>query len=213
MSEPKTAEEIQAMIDEAVAGLKSKNDELIADNKRLKTDLRKTQEVKPEDLAALESDNEKLRADLAKAHKDAKDATTAADKATKALETEQGFTQKLIIQDGLKSALIENGVQDPDFIDTLSAKFASGATIKVDGDQRIAMIGDKALGDHIKEWAGSDTGKKFVAAPINGGGGAPGGGKGGEGVKTVTRSAFDAMDHGARAAFAKEGGKVVDAAA
>lgn len=212
MSEPKTADEIQAMIDEAVSGLKSKNDELIADNKRLKTDLRKTQEVKPEDLAALESDNEKLRADLAKAQKEAKDAATLADKATKALETEQGFTQKLIIQDGLKSALIENGVKDPDFIDTLSAKFASGATIKVDGDARVAMIGDKALNDHIKEWAGSDAGKKFVAAPVNGGGGAPGG-KGGEGSKTIARAQFDAMSHVERATFAKEGGKVVDAAA
>jgi uncharacterized phage infection (PIP) family protein YhgE len=212
MSEPKTAEEIQAMIDEAVAGLKSKNDELIAETKRLKADLRKTQEVKPEDMAALESDNEKLRADLAAAQKQAKDATTAAEKASKALETEQGFTQKLIIQDGLKSALIENGVKDPDFIDTLSAKFASGAAIKVDGDQRVAMIGDKALGDYIKEWAGSDTGKKFVAAPVNGGGGAPGG-KGGEQGKVASRAQFDGMSQLERATFAKDGGKVVDAAA
>jgi hypothetical protein len=212
MSEPKTAEEIQAMIDEAVKGLKTKNEELLADNKKLKSDLRKTQDIKPEDMAALESDNEKLRADLAAAQKQAKDAATAAEKASKALETEQGFTQKLIIQDGLKSALIENGVKDPDFIDTLSAKFASGAAIKVDGDQRVAMIGDKALGDYIKEWAGSDTGKKFVAAPVNGGGGAPGG-KGGEQGKVVNRAQFDGMSHVERATFAKEGGKVVDAAA
>lgn len=211
MTEPKTAEEIQAMIDDAVAGLKTKNDELIADNKRLKTDLRKTQEVKPEDLAALESENEKLRADLSAAQKAAKEATTAADKATKALETEQGFTQKLIIQDGLKSALIEHGVNDPDFIDTLSAKFAGAASIKVDGDQRSAMIGDKALGDYIKEWAGSDSGKKFVAAPINSGGGAPGGGAN-NGGKSVTRTAFDGMDPAQRMAFVKDGGKVSEAA-
>jgi hypothetical protein len=59
-------------------------------------------------------------ADSPRAQKAAKDATAAAEKATKALETEQGFTQKLLIQDGLKSALIANGVKDEDFIDSLS---------------------------------------------------------------------------------------------
>lgn len=211
---PKTAAEIQAMIDEAVAGLKTKNEELIASEKKLKADLRKVQDIKPEDLAAVEAENEKLRADLAAATKQAKDATTAAEKATKALETEQGFTQRLLIQDGLKTALLANGVKDEDFIDSLTAKFASGASIKAEGDVRTAMFGDKALADHIKEWAGSDAGKKFVAAPNNGGGGAPGGkGTGGEGGKTMTRTAFNELAPAEQMSFSKDGGKLVDQAA
>ena len=67
-------------------------------------------------------------------------------------------------------------MKDEDFIDALSTKFAVGASVVADGDARKAMVGDKAIGDFVKEWAGSDAGKKFVAAPINTGGGAPGGG-------------------------------------
>jgi hypothetical protein len=211
-----TKEELDAAVAKAtgdVDGLKAKVEELIGDNKKLKADLRKTQDIKPEDVAALEHQVEELQGKLTAAEKAAKDATTAAEKATKALETEQGFTQKLLISDGLKSALIANGVKDEDFIDSLTAKFAGGASIKVDGEQRVAMFGDKPLADHIKEWAGSDAGKKFVAAPVNGGGGAGGGGSGDKGAKTATRAEFDAMPHADRMKFSTEGGKVVDQAA
>jgi hypothetical protein len=71
----------------------------------------------------------------------------------------------------------------------------------------VALYGDKPLADFaIKEWAGTDAGKQVVAAPANSGGGAPGGGKGATG-KTMLRSAFDALPHGERAAFAKDGGR------
>jgi hypothetical protein len=196
-----------AKVQESVDKLATKNEELIGENRKLK----RGAEIKPEDLQAAEERADKAEAELAKAQKAAKDATTAAEKASKALETESAFTQKLLIQDGLKSALIANGVKDEDFIDSLTAKFGSGATVKVDGETRVAMIGDKPLPDAIKEWAGSDAGKKFVSAPMNGGGGAPGGGDKGGG-KQITRPDFDAMDQGARGAFIKEGGKVVDAA-
>ena len=192
----------------SVDRLEAKNAELVGDLRKA----RKSSEIKPEDLAAAEDRADKAEQRAADAEKQVKTLTTERDKAIKALETEQGFTQKLIIQDGLKSALIANGVKDEDFLDTLSAKFASGATIKVDGDQRIAMIGDKALTDHIKEWAGSDAGKKFVAAPVNGGGGAPGG-KGGEGGKSMSSQDFNALDAKGRADFMAGGGKIVDAAA
>lgn len=203
---------IQEAVDEAVEGLKAKVTELTDEAKEAKRKLRAASEIKPEDVAAIEAERDKAVADLAEAAKQLKALTGERDKAVKALETESAFTQRLLIQDGLKSALIANGVKDEDFIDSLTAKFTSGASIVVDGDARKAMFGDKPLADHIKEWAGSDAGKKFVAAPANGGGGA-GGGDGNQGGKTVTRQVFDAMSQPDRAAFAKDGGKVVDAAA
>lgn len=209
-----TKEELDAAIEAAVSKVQESVDRLEAKNKELIGDLRnarKAGEIKPEDVEKIEAERDKALADLATLQKEAKDAKTAAEKATKALEQEQGFTQKLLIQDGLKSALIANGIKDEDFIDSLTAKFAGSAAVKVDGDKREAMIGDKPLGDAIKEWAGSDAGKKFVAAPMNSGGGAGGSdGKGG-GAKTVTREVFDGMDQAARVTFAKEGGQVVDA--
>ena len=159
---------------ESIGKLETKNDELIGENRRLK----RGAEIKPEDLTAAEDRADKAEKALAEANKQVKTLTGERDKAVKDLASEQGYTSKLLIQDGLKSALIANGVKDEDFIDSLSAKFASSATVKIDGDNRSAVIGDKSLADHIKEWAGTDQGKKFVSAPVNSGGGASGSGGG-----------------------------------
>jgi hypothetical protein len=204
-----------AKVQESVDKLTSKNEELIGENRRLK----RGAEIKPEDLQAAEDRADKAETALKEAQKLAKDATSAREKAEKALQAEQGFTQKLLIQDGLKSALIANGVKDEDFIDSLAAKFGATASIVIDGDQRKAMLGDKPMADAIKEWAGSEAGKKFVEAPANSGGGAGGGdrSKGGGNVKTMTRSAYDSMPQEDRASLmpqmVKGELKIVDEAA
>lgn len=197
-------------VQESLDKLETKNSELLDEAKKAKAELRKVKEISPDDVAAIEAERDKALVDLAAANKAAKDAVVAAEKATKALTDEQGFTQRLLIQDGLKAALIENGVKDADYIDTLSAKFAQGAAIAVDGDKRVAKVGDKSLSEYIKEWAATDAGKKFVEAPVNSGGGA-GGAKPAGGGKTITRDVFNGMDQGARGAFFKDGGQVVDA--
>lgn len=204
-----------AKVQESVTNLEAKRDELIAENRKLK----RGAEIKPEDLQAAEDRADKAEAALKDAQKLAKDATSAREKAEKALKDEQGFTQKLLIQDGLKSALIANGVKDEDFLDSLTAKFGATASIAIDGDQRKAMLGDKPMADAIKEWAASEAGKKFVEAPANSGGGASGGdrAKGGGNVKTMTRSAYDALDQMAKAdlmpQMAKGELRIVDEAA
>lgn len=207
-----TQADVDAAIAEAKKGLEAKRDELLTEVKNLKAELRKTQDINPADLQAAEERAEKAEAALKEAQGQVKALTTERDKAVKALESETGFTQKLLIQDGLKSALLANGVKDEDFIDALSTKFAGSASIVVEGDVRKAMIGDKAVGDYVKEWAASDAGKKFVSAPDNSGGGATGGKGGGQGGKTMARAQFDALDQGGRASFIKDGGKVVEAA-
>jgi hypothetical protein len=211
-----TKADLDAAIEKAVGPLKdsigkleTKNEELIGENRKLK----RGAEIKPEDLEAAEKRADTAEAKVKELESSVKTLTKERDTAVKNLETEHGFTQKLLIQDGLKSALIANGVKDEDFIDSLAAKFGSGATVKVDGDTRTAMLGDKPLADAIKEWAGTDAGKKFVAAPVNGGGGAGGSNGQGGGAKTATRAQFDAMSHADRMTFAKDGGKVVDQAA
>ena len=197
-----------AKMQESIDRLEAKNAELIGENRRLK----RAGEIKPEDLAAAEDRADKAEAALAEATKQVKALTTERDKAVQALEQETGFTQKLLIQDGIKSALIANGVKDEDYIDSLAAKFSQGATIVANGDAREAMLGDKKLADAIKEWAGTDAGKKFVAAPLNGGGGAPGGGGAGGG-KTMATADFNALGAKERAAFMSSGGTLTDQAA
>lgn len=207
-----TKADLDAAIAEAKEAQDAKNRELLAEVKDLKASLRKTQEIKPEDFAALESELEKVKADNVKLSKDLTTAQKAAETATKQLEAETGFTSKLLIQDGIKSALIANGVKDEDYLDALVTKFSAGAAVVTEGDARVAKMGDKAVADAIKEWAGSDAGKKFVAAAVNNGGGAPGGAGGGA-AKTVDRNHFATMAPTAQSEFIKSGGKVVDAAA
>lgn len=205
--------EIAKQIEEATAGLKAKNEELIGDNKKLKTELRAKSEIKLEDFTALEGENEKLRADLVTANKAAKDATAAAEKSAKALEAEGGFTRKLLVENGLREQLAANGVTNPIHQKAAMAMLSGGVEIAADGETRVAKVGDKALADFVKEWAAGDEGKHFVAAPANGGGGAGGGSGAGGGAKQVTRDQFNGMAPAAQMAFSKEGGKVVDSAA
>lgn len=210
-----TQADIDAAIEKAVGPLKesigrleTKNEELIGENRKLK----RGNEIKPEDLTAAEERADKAEKALADAQKQVKTLTTERDKAVKALEDETGFTRGLLVENGLKDTLIKGGVKDEDYLDALVTKFSKGATVVVDGDTRKAMLGDKELGAVVTEYLGTDAGKKFIAAPSNGGGGAPGG-KGSEGAKTLTRAAFDALDPAARAAFSKDGGQLVDTAA
>lgn len=202
-------EAVRAEFSSEIDALKTKNADLI----REKRELQKTATITPEQLAAVEAERDEYRAKVTAAEKAAKDATKAAETATKALEAEQGALHRLVAQDGLKSELIKGGVTDPDFLDMALAKLLPGVTVAVEGDSRVAKIGDKDIAAHISEYLASDAGKKIVAAPVNGGGGAPGGGGQGGGAKSMTRPQFDALDHGARMAAIKDGTQIVDAAA
>lgn len=172
---PEEKAALKAAIDEAVesatTGLAGKNRELLAELK----DARKGQAIDPAKVAALEDRIDALTADLATANKAAKDATKAAEVAAKALESESGFSQRLLVDNGLMAALTAHGVSDPHYQKGAAALLRSQVQVVIDGDNRIAKIGDKPLDDAIKEWAGSDEGKRYIMAPGNSGGSAPGG--------------------------------------
>lgn len=205
---PKTAEEIQAMIDEAVSGLKAKNDELIASNKALKADLRKTQEVKPEDLTAAEERADKAEAEAKRLAGELTKAQKIAETAAKSLETEASFTKRLLVENGLREQLAANGVTHAVHQKAAMALLAGQVDVVAEGDTRIAKFGDKALADAVKEWASGDEGKHFVSAPDNSGGGARGG-RGGETGKTISESAFNALGAKDRAAHMADGFSIV----
>ena len=210
-NDPETKAALKAAVEEAVEAAKgpldSKNRELLAELK----EARKSATITPEQLSAVEAERDKLRGDLTAATKTAKDATTAAEKAAKALETEQAVTHRLIAENGLVAELTKAGVTDPAYLDAVKALHIGQVKVVAEGDERKAMFGDKPLADAIKEWAGTDIGKRFVAAPINGGGGAPGG-SGGESGKIMSTSDFNALNPKARSAFMADGGKIADQA-
>ena len=201
-------EAIESAVAEATEGLKAKNAELLGKLKKATKDAA----IDPAEYQAVQAELEQTQAKLAEAQKIAKTAAKEAESAKKALEGEAGFVSKLLVDNGLNDALLKAGVK-PEMTKAVKALLSGQVSIKIDGDKRDAVIGDKSLSDFVSEWAKSDEGKHFVAAPANQGGGAPGGaGKGGN-VKSLTRTAFDGLDVAAKSKFIADGGTVTDAAA
>jgi cell shape-determining protein MreC len=180
LNDPEVKAAIQAAVEEATAPLLAKRDQLLAENKKLKKD----SAISPEDYAEIERERDELKAQNTKLGKDLKTATEAADKATNDLKSEQNFTTNLLKDNGLTDALTKAGVTNAVNLKAARAMLGGQVQIVVEGDQRIAKVGDKPLADFIGEWAKTDEGKHFVAAPGNSGGGGQGGqGGGGQGGK------------------------------
>jgi hypothetical protein len=176
-----TLEELQA----EVARLSGELTAVTANNKKLVGELRaakKGAEVDPAEFERLENELSTVQGQLADANKALKTANATAEKATKELDAERGYTSSLLVDGGLTSALTEAGVKNPAHLKAAAALLKTTAKVEVttgEGGARTAMVDGKPLADFVKGWAAGDDGKAFVAAPGNSGGGAAGGGTGG----------------------------------
>ena len=182
------AKAVKEAVDEAVTGLQAKNTELLGKLKKATKDA----QIDPADHAALQAELDDTETKLATAMKDAKAATKLADDAKKALEGESKVAHDLLVNTGLSDALIANGVKKASYLKAAKAMLAGQVALTVDGDKRIAKVGDKALAEFVKEWAASDEGKTFVDAAVNSGGGADGGAGGGAGGGDLEKMAPEA---------------------
>jgi len=180
----------------AIKGLKDKNKELLAKVKA-------GGDGDPKAIEALENEIDANKTKIATLEKDARKLSKTIETLTGERDGERGAVAKLIVDGGLTEALTVAKVA-PQFLPAAKALLQGRVTIKQDGEARTAMVGDKSLGDFVKEWSQGDEGKHYVAAPANGGGGAPGGNTPqGGGKPTMTRAAFNALpvhEQGAAAA-------------
>lgn len=215
INDPETKAGVKALVDAAVATAKTAAEEAAAalqtNNALLLKQLReakKGQEIDPTKHAALEDKVSELEGLLGTATKDAqkasKDAATQLEALNKQLASENGFTQKLLVENGLSDALVKAGVK-PNFLPAVKAMLAGNVKIVAEGDTRKAVVGDKALSDFVSAWAQSDEGKHFVAAPANSGGGAAGGAGGSPTITTI--AAGDKAAFGANLAELAKGTK------
>lgn len=196
LNSPEVKAAIAAAVEEATAGQQQKNTQLLAELKAA----RKGQAIDPAEVEKLEAKIDSLTGELTTAQKAVKEATKAAEANAKALQAETGFTQKLLIDNGLVGELTKHGVTNAAHLKAAQAMLRQGVQIVADGETRVAKVGDKALSDYVKEWAASDEGKHFVAAPNNSGGGANGGGGSGGKVDTSKMTATQKMEAGRKAA-------------
>jgi|TARA_R110000868_G_scaffold61150_2_gene185955 hypothetical protein len=196
--------QIKSAVEDATLALVGKNRELLSELK----DARKGRTIDPAELDKMQARIDELEDGATASAKQAKEQKALLEKAHADLQSESGFTSKLLLDNGLTDALVKAGVSAP-YLPAVKAMLSSQAKITVEGDIRKAVIGDKDLGAYITDWATSDDGKHYVQAPANSGGGANGGANGGS-VKTVARSGFDTMSQSERSSFIKQGGKVTE---
>lgn len=195
---------VNAEVAEATEGLKAKNTELLGKLKKAQKDAT----IDPADHAALQAELDSTQTKLAEALKVAKEATKEVDKIKKQYETESLVAHRLLVDNGLSTALLEAGVKNPVYQKAAKAMLAGQVVLSADGENRVAKVGNKLLKDFVSEWSKSDEGKAFVDAPQNQGGGAQGGGTGATHLKTLTRAVFDALNDTAKMEHIKAGGVV-----
>ena len=201
LNAPEVQDAINAAVESAKAEISAKIGELSKENAKWRR-LAQGKDVDHSEIEKLESERDELRGQLDKASKDLKAANTNAEKATKALTDEQGFTTKLLADNGLSDALVKAGVNNPAHLKAVKALLQSQVQIVTEGDQRIAKVGDKSLADYVGEWAKSDEGKHFVSAANNSGGGAHGGT--GNGDQGQTKGKIDGTPQERAAYFASK---------
>lgn len=199
-------------VTEEVSGLKSKNGELIAANKTLRQQLASGGGADAAKLAnELEEIKERSAAEKNTYDRELARLTRELDKATKAAQVESQAVAQLVADNGLHEALVGVGVK-PEFIPAVKAMLRSDVKVSAEGDKRVALMGDKPLGEAIKAWAATDAGKVYVLTPPNGGGGSGGSGPNvSSGGKVVKRADFERMTPADQQAFiVKDGGTVTD---
>lgn len=181
--------ELQKLIDAQTAGLKSKNEELLGDQKKLKADMKTFQDKldsitrekdEAEAAAATKSgDIETIKANLTKAHTKEKETLTTERDSLK------GQLNQVLIDKGLTEALVAANVA-PQHMKAVTAMIKAEAKgeIVTENDTPIAKFNGKTIKDYVSDWSQSDEGKHYVAAQQNGGGGA-GGSNGGSKATNV----------------------------
>ena len=205
LNAPEVQEAIKKAAEEATSGLISKRDELLAEVKKL----RKNQEIKPEQLEELENQVEAYKTKWTEAEKQAKAIAQEAEKVKKLYEAESGYTNNLLVENGLNEALVKEGIAKQ-FLPAVKSMLKSQVQVKIEGNERKAVIGEKALSEFVSEWSKGEEGKHFIAAPANSGGGSNGGGDAKGAAKTMPRSQFDGISSSEKGAFLKGGGKIID---
>ena len=202
MAFDKNDPEVLAFVEEITSALTSKNRELLGELRTARAKA-KGNDIDPEDYARLQSENEDLGSRLSKSEKTSKGEI---DKLMKSVVEKDGALSGLLIDSGITDALAKAGVA-PHYVEPLKAMFKSQASLKNEGGQFQALIGEKGLGEAITSYLSGDAGKHYAPAQANSGGGAQGAGSakpavsGNRSAMTVTQKAEFVAANGQDAYF------------
>lgn len=192
-------------LEDATSGLKAKNTELLAKLKKAQAGA----SIDPADLAAVEAERDEWKGKALAAEKAAKKATADAEAANKRAADIDASYGNTLRDAQLTEALGKAGVT-PALLKAAKALHGSALQVVDENGTRVVKAGDKSVADYITEWAGSEEGKHFIAAPQQQGGGSQGG-RGNPQAKSVTRTAFEGMSPADQMAHINNGGVLTDA--
>lgn len=208
---------ITAAVEKETNGLKAKNKELFDklekikdENKNLTKDVKSTAADKAkaeQDAAAKSGDIDRIVKGLKDTHNTAIDVLRSTNNGL------IGQLNKHVLGKGLNDALVKAGVKP---------ELMSGAIALIEKEHK-GEIGDnngtpfakfdgQAVSEFVTTWSESDTGKNFVSAQANSGGGSQGANEGSQASNVITmkRSEFDKMNPAKHAGFFASGGNVKD---
>lgn len=173
-----------------IQGLKDKRDELLGKIRKLRTEGggESTGEIERLENELSES-NSKLRSaesQLRQMKRDLESANEAKTTAENALTKEREISTNELVNNHLTAALVEANVA-PQFLEDVTASLSRQVVVKEVDGKRQTFVGDKPLGEFIKnDWSQGDKGKHYVVAPTNSGGGVTPPGSPQGGVKKIS---------------------------
>jgi len=197
------AEDAQAELDKTVAGLKSKNTELLNKLKNPSDDIEKNPK-----FILIQSELDEAKANLAKAQANEAAAKTAQAKAEKErddkVKASDSMVADLLIDGGLTAAF--SGAVKPAHLEAVKLLHKAKFTIEKgeDGKPRaVATVMENGTAKkldpkaYVSAWLGTDEGKEWALAGANAGGGAGGsnGGAGGKAWKDMSLDERTALYH------------------
>ena len=157
-----------------IQGLKDKNTELLGKIRKARTEgggenLAEVERLETE-LSETASKLRKSESDLRTITRTLENVTGERDTLKTNLQNEQSLSRNEFVNNRLTAELVGVNVGSQ-FLDDLTVSLARQVEVKDQEGKRVAFVGDKSLGDFIKDWSLGDKGKHYVTAPINGGGG------------------------------------------
>ena len=169
-----TPEQVEA-VNNLANGLLSKKTELEEKLSKAKGSL-SAEESAQEKLTLLEANIERDRLESKENYQGAltlkeQEYKASLDKLTNGNDEKDTLIHKLLVDNGLTAELVKLGV-NKELMPLIQQGFSAQATI-IDGQ---AMIGEKSLSDHMKEWGETAQGKASRVATSNSGGDGLGGG-------------------------------------
>jgi hypothetical protein len=205
---------IKDAVDDEVKGLKNKNSELLASIRELKDSIKEIEDAKEKELekiAAKSGDVEGVKKQLEEKH--AKELAKRDEQLTKLT----GQLQTHVIDQGLTASLTKAKVK-PELVEAAKALIMQQFKGEVgDNDGKpFAKFDGKTVDDFVTGWGQTESGKHFISADKNNGGGSNGangsgqGSNGNDGKKTMTRKDFDALGPADRMKVSKEGVSLTD---